>query len=409
MTTKKNKASDSRLQTSGRISKTKSRSPKPAPRSQLPEARLNAAIADINEAVDRLQTSGGRGMTALPSNPEVQSPKGSIATGNQSEARPKVGPDPLPAPVLGILSASNNTVIVNWNAVNNASGYKIELANNPTFADPLTLNADAAATSWNVTGLEANTTYFIRVMTTGTGANGNSAFSNVQSIRTLSDGSITVDDLADGLQHWLDNLQTITQGFSAAIPQLENTVLSSAERRRLLGSGVRRYGYIDKVSDTAEAYPQFWPAFQEPEKLKDLIREIEVLRNLLIYFESGSRTVLDLLLTVGNNAFRLANMYYASVRTAARQQVPDAEAVFDMLRLFWKRRRRITDEPTEHEVERDVRALIRGNKDGEIIVRNESDSIVKGAKVLIDNTYSNKQRGGIKVIERGEIKDQSTE
>jgi hypothetical protein len=112
-------------------------------------------------------------------------------------------------------------------------------------------------------------------------------------------------------------------------------------------------------------YPQFWPSYTDSitdrETMKDLLREIEVLRNLLILYESGSRMILDQLLTVGNEAFRLANMYYASVRNAARQQIPDAEAVFRMLQLFWRRRRRVSDAPTEQEVLRDVRALLRGS------------------------------------------------
>ena len=57
-----------------------------------------------------------------------------------------------------------------------------------------------------------------------------------------------------------------------------------------------------------------------------------------------------------------------------------------MLKLFWKRPRRIMEEPTEMEMLRDAKALLRGRKDGTITVSNESDSVVKGEKVIIDNT-----------------------
>ena len=99
-----------------------------------------------------------------------------------------------------------------------------------------------------------------------------------------------------------------------------------------------------------------------------------MLRNLMIYFESGSRAVLDMLLTAGNEAFQLANMYYKSVHNAARMQLPDAEAVYRMLRLFWKRRSRTSEEPTERAellvgvpTERDFKRLEHGTADGEII------------------------------------------
>ena len=65
-----------------------------------------------------------------------------------------------------------------------------------------------------------------------------------------------------------------------------------------------------------------------------MIREIEALHNLLLAFETGSRSILDMLLTAGNDAFQLANTYYRSVRNAAREQNPEAEAVFRMLQLF---------------------------------------------------------------------------
>jgi len=88
-------------------------------------------------------------------------------------------------------------------------------------------------------------------------------------------------------------------------------------------------------------------------------------------------------------------------RDSARRKVPEAVQVFQMLRLFWQRRRRTMDEPTEHEVERDLRALLRGTKDGEIIVRNESDRVVKGEKVIIDNTQK-AQSSKFKVQSEGE-------
>ena len=325
-----------------------------------------------------------------------------LATRN---SQPKAGPNPLPAPTLVIMSVSSNSILVDWDKVTNATGYLIEVANDSLFSNSTTLNADAAATSMNIDGLNANTTYYIRVMATGTGANANSGFSNVQSIKTLNDVPGGMDDgMVGDLQTWLDALRGVDEQFFSSLPVFDNVLLSQSERRRALGSGVRRYGYIDKVSDTAEEFPQFWPAYStDSEKLKERIREIEVLRNLLVYFESGSRAVLDMLLTAGSEAFRLANMYYGSVRSAARQQIPDAEAVFQLLKSFWRKRRRIMDEPTEHEVLRDAKALIHGRKDGMISVSNESDQVIRGKKVLVDETVPAKQHGGVKVVESAEV------
>ena len=57
---------------------------------------------------------------------------------------------------------------------------------------------------------------------------------------------------------------------------------------------------------------------------------------------------------------------------------------------------------------RDVRALLHGTKDDEIVVKNQSDRVVKGKKVPIDNTQR-KPRGGVKVVESAECREQNAE
>jgi len=109
-----------------------------------------------------------------------------------------------------------------------------------------------------------------------------------------------------------------------------------------------------------------------------------------------------MLLIAGNDAFRLANAYYRNVRDGVRSNVLDAANVFEMIRSFWHRPRRATGQPTAREVQRDVRALQRGTKDGSLYIANESDTVVKGKKTVIDNVVP-KQHGALKVVEQEEI------
>jgi len=205
------------------------------------------------------------------------------------------------------------------------------------------------------------------------------------------------------LQTWLDELQILFKNFSGLVPQLENTELNTADRRRLLGSGVRRYGFIEKVLEVSAEFPQIWPAFGIGKKeLNESVQEIDVLRNLFVWFRFAARTVQDLLLIAGDDAFRAAGAYYTSAREGARRKDTEATQVFEMLRLFWKRPRRSNGEPTIPEVLRDTRALLRGSKDGTVSVSKECDQVIKGKKVIIDNTQR-KPRGGARVVERGEV------
>ena len=378
---------------------------------QLSHAQMEAQIAALEEKIAMLEGEGQvqsskfktqSGEVANQKHFEQHYCAGGNSTLN-SELN-KVGPNPLPAPTLVILSVSSNSILVDWDKVTNANGYLIEVAKNDSlFTNPVTLNADATETSLNIDGLNANTTYFIRVMATGTGSHANSGFSNVQSIKTLANGTNGMDGgIVGDLQTWLEQEQTLFQNMSALVPQLENTVLDTPERRRLLGSGVRRYGFIEKVIEVSGDYPQFWTFFENEDALRERVSEIDVLRNLLVWFRYASRIVGDLLLIAGDDAFRIAGSYYATARDGARRKIPEAMQVFEMLRLFWRKRRRVMDEPTEHEMERDFHAMMRGTKDGQISVSNESDSVVKGKKVLIDNTFP-KPRGGVKVVESAEV------
>jgi len=60
------------------------------------------------------------------------------------------------------------------------------------------------------------------------------------------------------LEQLLKDIDKIRQEMRV---DMQNEALTTAERRRLRGSGVRRYGFIDKVSDVAEANPEFAPPF----------------------------------------------------------------------------------------------------------------------------------------------------
>jgi len=179
------------------------------------------------------------------------------------------------------------------------------------------------------------------------------------------------------------------------------TALTLAERRRLQGSGVRRYGFIDNASDVAEANPEFAPAFFTSAQLKNKIREIEVVRNISLTLQQMLRISDDLLLVLGDEAFQMALSYYNTVREAARRRQPGAMEIYRQMEPFFRRPRRPSDEPTEAEVLRDVKAGIHGTKDVDIRIENEKPEMVGGKHIVIDETH--KPEGHWKATEEGEI------
>jgi len=214
------------------------------------------------------------------------------------------------------------------------------------------------------------------------------------------------DDTVGQLQNWLDNLDAEFDNMKILVPQLGNTELSAADRMRLNGSGGKRYGFIEKTADIAEDFPQIWPGLVDEDSLNEQVREIEVLRNLLIQLRYMSRIVQDLLLIAGDRAFRLSGAYYAAARDGARRKNPEAQQVFQMLKPFWNQRRRVTAVSTQKQVRRDFNALENGTAEGSLYLENESDSVTgrfcsdsagvtEGHKTVVDNVRPKQHRAGV--------------
>jgi len=199
-----------------------------------------------------------------------------------------------------------------------------------------------------------------------------------------------VDVHEDDLEGLMSDLQATIDRYTS---YFDVTHLTNVARRRKQGSGVRRYGFIDKTSDLSQAFPQYNPPLFDYDELKEYLRDIEFLRNLLAMVNELARLISNALLVYGDEAYRLALRYYNSVRQLAREGDPGAIAVFNMLQTFFRRGRRPGEEPTEAEVERDLRALLHGKKDGRIVIENERPHMTGGKHVVVDETHKPKGNG----------------
>ena len=302
----------------------------------------------------------------------------------------------LPAPVLAVLTSAGDSVFVRWSEVAGASSYEISLAYDADFTKPAgMMGVDGSRTWATLPEMYPDTTWFIHVRALGSDASMSSAWSNARSIRTLPEGMAgTNDEIATHLQTWLNDLQTGLQNTASLVPQLDNTELNTNDRRRLLGSGVRRYGFIEKVFEVSAEYSQFWPPFgTDREALNESVKEIDVLRNLVIWFRHAGRLAQDLLLIASDDAFRAACAYYALARDGARRKNSEAVQVYQMLKLFWHKRRRTPKEPTLPEIERDFHRVLYGLKDGTVSAQHESPTLAGGSHEVIDNVHSARCRG----------------
>jgi len=178
---------------------------------------------------------------------------------------------------------------------------------------------------------------------------------------------------------------------------LGDTELSEADRRRLFGSGVRRYGFLDKVSDIMETNPKFTPSFLNEANFKKLIRRLEVARNINVVLQQTVRASSDVMLILGDEAFRSALMYYGAVRDASIRRVPGARELFLILQQFFRRPRPTEEEPTEEETLRDAKALLHGKKDGKIVIEHQRPHLEGGQHVVVDQIHEEKFNEKLKI------------
>jgi len=181
-----------------------------------------------------------------------------------------------------------------------------------------------------------------------------------------------------------------------------NYELNQLERSRLLGSGVRRYGFMDKTSDIASVNPKFFPLGFDAVELKNDLRDIEFFRNFLQKLKSFERIVSNALLVRSNNGYRKSLSFYTYVRDLSRKGNSEAIAIFNMLASFFERQRRESEEPTNSEIERDVKALLHGKKEGEILIKGTAKRTIAGKREVINDTFKT-PKGSLKANPRGSI------
>jgi hypothetical protein len=185
-----------------------------------------------------------------------------------------------------------------------------------------------------------------------------------------------------------DTIEGITSLMNDFVDVADNN-LTALQRRRKRGPGVRNYGFIDKVSDLAEANPQYAQFFRLSD-LKNCIRNIEMCRDLLILLQAFARAVSNTMLIYSDDAFTMALIYYNMVREMSRRGDPIAMELFNTLRIFFRRTKRITAEPTEKELERDIHSLLHGKKDGRIVIENITPKASGGGRKVVDDVHKSK-------------------
>jgi hypothetical protein len=202
------------------------------------------------------------------------------------------------------------------------------------------------------------------------------------------------------------NITEVVQDQMTDFSQVEDIIntLSPAERKRLIGAGVRNYGFIDKAFDIANDNPQFVPSFLSIAELWNDMHDFEDVRQLVWVLEKFLQLANEAMLVRGDKILRDALFIYNNLRELSKARVPGAQPLFEALLKYFRRRTRPGEaEPTVKQLEKDFHALIHGTKDGKLVIENEKARTVGGKHLVVDRTRSNRNRGEIKETVEGEV------
>jgi hypothetical protein len=184
---------------------------------------------------------------------------------------------------------------------------------------------------------------------------------------------------------------------------MSDEMLRPRERQRLIGAGIRNLGFLQKAGELAQANPRFAQLF-ELQSLNNCLFNIDCCRNIVVDLNGFERRVRDSMMVYSDEAYSMALMFYNTVKEMTRRGDGDAKVIFEMLRPFFKtrgNRSKTPEKPSEKQIRRDVRALLHGKKDGEIIVKGHAKHETAGEHTVVDDTF--KPSGTFKETVHGNI------
>ena len=206
---------------------------------------------------------------------------------------------------------------------------------------------------------------------------------------TTDEKSAPKEPKSGNVQEMTDEIESVMEFFLGQ--EGIGSSLTAADRRRLVGAGVRNNGFIDKAYDIAIDNPQFMPPHFNVAALARNMKDLEDLRQLLWTLQQFLQAVGNVLLVHSDSCYRDALRIYSSLREQTRNRVEGAEPLFKALESYFRRgRKRTNEEPTEKQIEMEVKQLLHGKADGEIIVKNERPHLGGGLHEVIDHVHKDR-------------------
>ena len=128
----------------------------------------------------------------------------------------------------------------------------------------------------------------------------------------------------------LKELQTTLQGQLVA--------LQPRQRQELPKMSDKTMPFVEKMISYADSRPEFVPFYLSVEEMKVDFQAVNDLKQILREAQQLCTALNDTIILSGSEAYTAALAYYSSVKQAAANNVPHAQAVYEDLRKRFEKK-----------------------------------------------------------------------
>jgi hypothetical protein len=200
-------------------------------------------------------------------------------------------------------------------------------------------------------------------------------------------------------------VDSITSDILYLITELDNYTanLRALDRKRHNGVGLKRLGFIEAAFRLSTKFPQYFPHWLNTAKFQRDLDLFNSVRSLVEVCRSLEEKAWNFNIEASDMVYTDALEYYSQVQDAAERRIDSAESIYKELHDFFRRGPIESDEPTQKKSKSDFNAVLKGKKDGVVMVKNIKPKTTGGKHEVIDETF--KDSAQFRETESGDIED----
>jgi hypothetical protein len=209
-------------------------------------------------------------------------------------------------------------------------------------------------------------------------------------------GNILLDP--DALSDIFHAAEIVLKSLEAVTAQ----ALTGMNRHQKNSIAMTRISMVEETMAVASEEPNFTMDGFDINTYKKLWNQLQTLRTVQTDLVNSERVTRDMIIVTADALWTLTLIYYNFIKNLSKNRVPLAEALFRRLRPFFENRSGShSAEPTEKQILHDIKAVMHGKKDGEIVVKGHAAHTTPAERTVIDDTH--KPHGAWKETEHGQI------